>query len=43
MVQGDLIGGGADFVQKICLEKFGIQVLKVENNPIITPLLVVLI
>ena len=23
--QGDLIGGGADFVQKICLEKFGIQ------------------
>lgn len=23
--QGDLIGGAADFVQKICIEQFGIQ------------------
>ncbi|CAE7260091.1 unnamed protein product, partial [Symbiodinium microadriaticum] len=31
---GELIGGGADFVQKICLEKFGIPEPPAVTDPV---------
>jgi len=33
-LEGELIGGGADFVQKICLEKFGIPEVPAVTDPV---------